>query len=331
MMRAGLIGCGRIGCEFDSDAARIGIYTHAAAYRAAEGVGLHAIADADPAKLANAAQRYGIAPERCFISAEAMLAAGGLDLISIAAPDRFHADLALKAIATPGVRGILLEKPLALTLDEGRAVLTAAAANKVALAVNYSRRFCPAHAKVREAISAGELGDIHTVTGFYGKGIRHNGTHWLDLLRHFFGPIASVQAWPSRAAPFEQDPSPDLRIVLASGLVAHLHASNHLDYSLFEMDIVAAQGRVQLLESGHRVVWHTVGESPYYAGYRLPLLHHVDELGMRDLLLRAVENLRDAVLTGQSPQCSGDDGLAALLAADAACRSLTTGQPEMLT
>ncbi|SFZ77500.1 Gfo/Idh/MocA family protein [Chitinimonas taiwanensis] len=330
MMRAGLIGCGRIGCEFDDDAARIGIYTHAAAYRAAEGVSLHALADADPAKLAKAAERYGIPAERCYASADAMLAAGGLDLISIAAPDRFHADLALKAMATPGVRGVLLEKPLALSLDEGRAVVAAAQARGIALAVNYSRRFCPAHARVRAALDSGELGRVQTVTGFYGKGVRHNGSHWLDLLRHFFGPLASVQAWPSRAAAFEGDPSPDLRIVLASGLVAHLQASNHLDYSLFEMDIVAEHGRVQLLESGHRVIWQRVADSPYYAGYRLPQLAEVDESGMRDLLLHAVQDLRDAVLAVRVPRCSGEDGLAALQAAEAACRSLQSGQAEAL-
>ena len=39
-LKAALLGCGRIGCEFDSDASQIGIYTHAAAYRAAEGVDL---------------------------------------------------------------------------------------------------------------------------------------------------------------------------------------------------------------------------------------------------------------------------------------------------
>ncbi|WP_374537396.1 Gfo/Idh/MocA family protein [Chitinimonas taiwanensis] len=330
MMRAGLIGCGRIGCEFDDDAARIGIYTHAAAYRAAEGVSLHALADADPVKLAKAAQRYEIPTERCFASAEAMLAAGGLDLVSIAVPDRFHAALALHAVATPSVRGVLLEKPLALSLREGMAVLTAAKAAGVVLAVNYSRRFCPSHARVRQALVAGELGQVQTVTGFYGKGIRHNGTHWLDLLRDFFGSIVSVQAWSSRVTSFEDDPTPDLRIELASGLVAWLHASEHSEYSLFEMDIVGTRGRVRIRESGHRIDWYRVAESPYYTGYLLPQLHHTDEGGMRDLLLGAVEDLCLAVQQGKDPRCVGDDALAALMVAEAAIRSLHSGQAEVL-
>ncbi|GAB3265657.1 Gfo/Idh/MocA family protein [Chitinimonas naiadis] len=327
-MKAGLIGCGRIGCEFDDDAARIGIYTHAAAYRAADGVELWAIADADPAKLANCGDRYGIPPERRYLDAGRMLATEPLQLLSIAAPDRFHSTLAEQALVVPSLQGLLLEKPLALSLDEGRRLLGLASERQVAFAVNYSRRFCQAHARVRTALAAGALGQVQQVSGYYGKGIRHNGSHWLDLLRYLIGPLAAVQAWPSRASDYEGDPTPDLRITLRSGLHATLLASEHLSYSLFEMDIVAERGRVRITESGHRIEWYAAAESPYYAGYKLPIQQEVDTSGMRDLLLAAVENLRDAVVNGAVIRCSAEDGLLALSAAEAACTSLQTGQAE---
>ncbi|PHV12484.1 Gfo/Idh/MocA family protein [Chitinimonas sp. BJB300] len=329
-LRAGLIGCGRIGCEFDDDAQRIGIYTHAAAYRAAAGVALWAIADADPAKLTNCGDRYGIPLERRYTNAQAMLAAGQLDLVSIAAPDALHFPLAKAALATPGVRGILLEKPLALSVEAGRELVDLAATHQRALAVNYSRRFCPAHARVQTALAEGGLGNIQQVSGYYGKGIRHNGSHWLDLLRQCFGPISRLQAWASSAPDFESDPSPDLRIELASGLRASLLSTNHLAYSLFELDIVATLGRVRISDSGHRIDWYTVQDSPFYSGYRLPQLQETDQSGMRDLLLAAVEDLRDATLTRRLPRCTAEDGLAALLAAETAIQSLASGKAERL-
>ncbi|QDQ28906.1 Gfo/Idh/MocA family oxidoreductase [Chitinimonas arctica] len=330
MMRAGLIGCGRIGCEFDSDAERIGIYTHAAAWRAAEGVELYAIADPDPAKLANCGERYAIPLERRYTDPAAMLATEMLQLVSIAAPDRFHAGLAEQALSTPGMRGVLLEKPLALSVEEGARLVEQAAARRIALAVNYSRRYCPAHERVRAALSSGSLGRIQQVGGFYGKGIRHNGSHWLDLLRHLLGPLAALQAWSGAAADFEGDPSPDLRIRTAQGVQASLLACDHQAFSLFEMDIVAERGRIRILESGHRIEWYEVADSPYYSGYRLPVLREQDGSGMRDLLLAAVADLRDAVHTGRQPRCNGQDGLAALQAAEAAVRSLASGRQEPL-
>lgn len=327
-MKAGLVGCGRIGCEFDEDADRVGIYTHAAAYRAAEGVTLWAIADPDPAKLANCGERYGIPPERRYADAARMLAHEPLDLLSIAAPDRWHASLAQLAAAAPGLRGLLIEKPLALALGDGRAVLDQLQARGLAVVVNYSRRFCSSHAKVKAALAEGRLGRIQQVTGYYGKGVKHNGGHWLDLLRYLLGPLASVQAWPGQASGYEGDPTPDLRISLACGVAASLQGTDHQRYSLFEMDIVAEQGRVRLGESGHRIEWYAVAESPYYAGYHLPMLVETDTSGMRDLLLAAVENLRDAVLGRQASRCDAEDGLLALCAADAAYRSLLSGKPE---
>ncbi|HEY9102742.1 Gfo/Idh/MocA family oxidoreductase [Chitinimonas sp.] len=327
-MKAGLVGCGRIGCEFDEDADRVGIYTHAAAYRAAEGVALWAIADADPAKLANCGERYGIPPERRYTDAAQMLAKEPLDLLSIAAPDRLHAPLAKLAATAPRLRGLLLEKPLALDLDEGRAVLNQLQARGLAVVVNYSRRFCPAHAKLKTALAEGRLGRIQQVSGYYGKGVKHNGGHWLDLLRYLLGPLVSVQAWPSQASDYEGDPTPDLRITLAGGVTASLLGTDHLHYSLFEMDIVAEQGRVRITESGHCIAWYAAAESPYYAGYRLPVLTDTDTSGMRDLLLGAVENLRDTVLERTASRCDAEDGLLALCAADAACRSMLSGKPE---
>ncbi|SFM98435.1 Predicted dehydrogenase [Formivibrio citricus] len=324
MRRAALIGCGRIGCEFDNDSDKIGIYTHAAAYHAASGVELWAVADPDAVKRDACGERYGIPLSRRYADSTKLLAEEKVDIISIAAPDAVHAEVARLALASASARAVLLEKPLALTVQEGRALLALAEKRKVMLAVNYSRRYCPAHRAVRDAIQGGKLGAIQAVQGYYSKGIRHNGSHWLDLLRWFFGPLVEIRATASGAASHEGDPTPHVQVRTESGVIAQLAGLDHRAFSLFEMDIVGELGRIRLAESGHRIEWYRVDNSPYYSGYRLPRLERVDEFGMHDLLLHAVEDLLVALDQGTLPVCDGADGLAALCAAEAAVRSLSS-------
>ena len=74
----------------------------------------------------------------------------GLDAITIAAPTHLHHELALECIA----RGIhlLVEKPIAPTVEEGRAIVAAARRAGVTLMVGHVERFNPAVESIKRAI-----------------------------------------------------------------------------------------------------------------------------------------------------------------------------------
>jgi len=78
---------------------------------------------------------------------------------------------------------VLVEKPLLLTSDERYTALeTLARKNKVALYVAYNHRFEPHIVNLKRAIESGELGDIYSVSLFYGNGTARDvqNSPWRD-------------------------------------------------------------------------------------------------------------------------------------------------------
>ena len=107
-------------------------------------VGLH---DADPARAAAVAAEVGVAP----MEAAALVAAA--EAVIVAAPTRFHFDLAMAALAAG--RHVFIEKPIAATLAEADALVARAAAQRRVLQVGHIERFSAAFRAVLGAPSGG--------------------------------------------------------------------------------------------------------------------------------------------------------------------------------
>jgi len=84
-----------------------------------------------------------------------------LDGISVATPDGSHAEIAIRA-AERGIH-VLVEKPLATTLEECRSMVAAAERAGVILMVDWHNRWNPPYHHAHRAIRAGELGDVRYV------------------------------------------------------------------------------------------------------------------------------------------------------------------------
>jgi predicted dehydrogenase len=110
--------------------------THASVLAASDDAELVAIWGRDPAKTEAAAGRFGIAG---FTDLDELLAE--VDAVAVAVPPDVQAELAVRA-ATAG-RHLLLDKPLALSLDGAERVAGAVAANRVASLVFFTLRFLP--------------------------------------------------------------------------------------------------------------------------------------------------------------------------------------------
>ncbi len=323
-LRAAVIGCGRIGSRFADDPGLAGdVYSHAQAYRLCPATELVALCDADRATLEECGQRWGVT--ELFTDAGAMLAATAPDLVSICTPDATHFELARLAIASRGIRGLLCEKPLALTVDEGEQLIALAAERGVSLAVAFVRRYASNMQALARMLRAGDLGAVKAVGGWYGKGTAHNGSHWFDLLAMLVGQVAWVEA-ANRLGEGGDDPTLDVSLGLSgSQVVATLRGTDCSLYSVFEMDLLCERGRVIIRDGGHSIELYSAASSQRYAGYTE--LARVDtELGdQRNMMLRAVEDLAAAVIEQRQPLSSGTIGLAALLIAEAACKATATG------
>ncbi len=323
-LRAALIGCGNIASRLSSDAGAVGIYTHAEAYQQCADTELVALCDLDDAALQECGERWQVAAR--YRDVRQLLDEVRPEIVSICTPDATHHELALLALGAPGVRGVLIEKPLALDVAEARELVALAAQKKVTVAVNYSRRYAASHQALREDVRTGRLGRIQSVGGIYTKGVLHNGTHWFDLLRFVVGEIVSVRGF-QREGKATYDPTLDAVLELESGASAHLQGCDAACFSIFEMDIIGSEGRARIVDSGHTIERFETAEDPRYAGYRALRRVDADYPGMRDTTLHAVRDLAACVAGGGTPRCSIDDALRALEIAIAVKESAQIGMP----
>ena len=201
IIRWGIIGCGDV-TEVKSGPA----------LQRATGSALVAVMRRDRAKADDYARRHGVA--RVYDDAATLIADPEVDAVYVATPPSSHRDYALAA-AKAG-KPVYVEKPMALSHAECRAMIDGSARADVPLFVAYYRRALPRFLKVKQLIDDGTLGDVRLVSvSLYQRPIADHmnraalpwrvmpaiaggglfvdlGCHMLDLLDFLLGPIARV-------------------------------------------------------------------------------------------------------------------------------------------
>jgi predicted dehydrogenase len=145
---------------------------------------------------------------------EALLARDDVDIIDICSPNVLHADEAVRAAETG--KHLIIEKPIAMNLDELTSVRNAVAEAGVKSQVGFVSRWNPHVQSIRSMIEKGALGDIYYVeTDYYheigpwwsgwnwGANTRKGGPsaslvagcHAVDLLSWFGGDVEEVFAY----------------------------------------------------------------------------------------------------------------------------------------
>lgn len=291
----------------------VGVQSHAEAMVAHPRTRLAAVCDADLERVVSARDRFG--PCAMFTDPGLMLDSILPALVTISTPDDTHAELVRLALSKPATRAILVEKPLASRVAEARNLAREASAKNVLLAVNYSRRYCPAFQSLRQEIQRGDYGRIQCIHGFYGKGIVHNGTHWIDLLRFLVGDIADASVLPGS---FPDPETPSVQFITASGVPAVLQATDSAAFTLFEMDILGTQGRVQIRNAGHELARFESDESPLYHGHRNLLAKTSATHCLKDAMIHAIDDIVACLDDPRrSPACLAAEAIECLAVASA--------------
>jgi phthalate 4,5-cis-dihydrodiol dehydrogenase len=197
MLRLGVIGLGRAAA------------TMIPSLLAHPHVVLTAGADPNPAARERFTTTYGGA---AYENAEELCAGGDVDAVYIATPHQFHESDALAALNRG--KHAIVEKPMALTLAECRAMTGAAERNGLVLIVGHSHAFDPSTAIMRDLIRGGTIGPLRMIANLVytdflyrprrpeeldtsrGGGIFYNQIpHQIDLVRALDGgPLHSVRA-----------------------------------------------------------------------------------------------------------------------------------------
>lgn len=116
---------------------------------------LVAISAPTEATRAEARQLYPDA--QIFADSLEMVAQAEFDLIDIATPSHTHREIALAAMARG--KHVLLEKPMAITLDDCKAIVAGAREHGVHLAVGHELRLSSQWGRIKEILEAGTIGD----------------------------------------------------------------------------------------------------------------------------------------------------------------------------
>jgi predicted dehydrogenase len=307
-MKAGVLGVGSLG------------YHHARLLREVPGAEMAGVYDDDPARLEKVSAELGV---RAFRSRDELLES--VDAAVIAVPTTAHAQVALAAIDA-GVH-LLIEKPIAHTLQEAEAIVDAAAARKLVVATGHVERFNGALRACEPYLDDPRFIESHRLAPFNPRGT--DVAVVLDLMIHDIDLVLSlagrgVEGVDAVGVPV-LTPGADIanaRISFEGGAVANITASRvsfermrkirffqHSGY--MSLDLAAGTGEFLRLKPGARMPEGEVGVAAL-----LGLVERIELKGDGTEPLRAELEAWVAAVRGEAPLVvSGEDGRDALAVA----------------
>jgi len=177
--RVAVIGCGRKGPPPGVTEGQGIAYQHAAGYREVADVTLVAAADIDATNLSDFATTFAV--PSVYADYREMLERERPDLISICTWPSLHPEMVMSAAAA-GVRGILCEKPMALSLGEADRMLDACTQAGTKLSICHQRRLVPPWTTARSWLLAGHIGRLIRMDAWIEQwDLLSYGTHWIDM------------------------------------------------------------------------------------------------------------------------------------------------------
>lgn len=184
-LRAAVIGVGTMGKN------------HARVYSEINNAELVAVADTNQQALEKIGNKYKI---KTYTDYREMLACENIDVVSIVVPTMLHHRIALDCINAK--KHVLVEKPIASTLEEAKEIIEAARMNNVKLTIGHIERFNPAVQEMKKKIKEGQIGKVYEIVvkriGPFPARIRDVGVvidlsvHDIDVMRYI------LESEPSR-------------------------------------------------------------------------------------------------------------------------------------
>jgi predicted dehydrogenase len=324
-LRVGLAGLGSMGRN------------HLRHLSSREGCVLAAVADPDPDVLADAVAKTGAAG---FADPLAMVAEAEIDAVVIAAPTTSHAPLALAALE----RGlpVLVEKPLAATVEEGIELVMAARARGIPLQVGHVERFNPAVLELGRRLAQGWVGTLYSITsrraGPFPARIRDVGVT-IDLATH----DADILSWVAGERPTRvyAEIAQRMHVGHEDLLFGLLHfpsgATGMLDVNWLtpakrrQLSVVGEAGMFELDYLTQRLTFTSadVGSPTMIDGYATTFEGNVVviEVASREPLAAELDAFLAVARAGGRPVVDGEDGLWALAIASSLLQAAAEARP----
>lgn len=269
-------------------------------------------------------------------SYEALLEDPNVDVVYIPLPNNLHVEWAVRAAAAG--KHVLCEKPLALSVEEVDAILSAARAHNVHIAEAFQYRHHARTLKVKELIDAGQIGELRYIQGSFSypldrpDDIRWNpemggGSLWdvgcypLSYAMLAAGaPPVEVMGW-QKMAPSGVDAGFVGQLRFASGLQAHIQCSFEMHRTM-KMELYGSSGAILVpaflrTRTLQRFTLQKDGERVY-------------RFWPTQLFRGEVENMAAVILDGQPPRLPLEESRQIIQTLTALYQSARTGKPVLL-
>ncbi len=320
MIGFAIVGCGHIAKK------------HIEAIKNISNARLIAFCDTNPVRLEEFKNTYNIAG---YLSLEDMLAnEPEIDVVNICVPSGLHAKLA--TIAADYGKHIVVEKPIALTLEDADSIIEACKRNNVKLTVVHPNRFRPAVVALKEAMESNLFGKISHANAtvrwnrnqaYYdqatwrgtkemdGGVLMNQAIHNLDLLLWLVGPVEEVQAYTAtRLRNIEAEDVAIAALTFSNGALGIIEAASTIYPKNYEesLSIFGETGSAVIGGTTANWIKHWVFEG-------------IDEAGSAELIEKInlnpygisghqqiIADFIEAIQQDRSPAVTGEDGKNAL-------------------
>ena len=316
---------------------------HARIYASTEGITLAGVADQVEQRAESVARAYGTMH---YTDYRALLADDLIKAVSVVTPDFAHADIAVAA-AEAG-KHVLVEKPLAMTVEDCRRIMEAAERSGVKLMVDFHNRWSPPFYRAWEAIRRGQIGEpqhvyyrlsdrIYVPTEMLSWAAKSTvawfiGTHSIDTVRWLLDDEVRRVYAVSRSRVLKEMgvDTPDFyqaTLEFKSGATAVVENSwilpnttpNIID---LKCEIVGSKGALYVDGSHHRTLEkYTETEASYPDVLVMPAIYGEQ----KGFAAESIRHFIDCVLHDREPRVTGRDGLEVTKVVQAIEESVRTG------
>lgn len=280
------------------------------------------------------------------------------DAAIICTPNHTHVPLALEFVAA-GIH-VLVEKPVSTTIEDGQALITAAADAGVKVLVGHHRRFNPYLLAAKRTLDSSLLGTIIAVQGtwclrksasyFEGTGswrqssstggvVLINLVHEVDLLQYLLGPIVYVSALPTRKTrEYEAEEGAAILLRFESGVVGTFILSDTtpspwaFEKGTGENPMIPQNGEGDEVGGFYRIMGSeaslSVPDLTLWKGDWTEKLE-TEDVGVEKDVVPFDAQMRHfcAVVRGEEePGCTGREALSAMVVCEAVKRSMVSGE-----
>jgi predicted dehydrogenase len=339
-MQSSQIGIGVVGCGYWGP----NLIRNFASTPSANVIG---VSDLDPAKLAVIKRSYpGVTTTEGY---EDLLKDKRIDAIAIATPVHTHHQLAHLALRAG--KHVLVEKPMAQSVDQARRLIDEADRRRLTLMVDHTFLYTPAVQKIRDLILGRELGEVYyydstrSSLGLFQSDVNviwDLAVHDISIIQHLLAedPVA-VSATGSCHVAGSPENMAHITLFFESKCVAHVSV-NWLSpikvrqtfiggsKKMIVYDDLEPTEKIKVYDKGITLTSASENAHQFRVGYRAGDMW-APHISTKEALQTEVEHFIECIRTGSEPVSNGMSGLQVIEVLEAASRSIAEqGKPVRL-